>query len=96
MPDPAYTEEARKAKIKGTVILSAEIDEDGCARDISVAKSLGYGLDESAISALKIWRYSKPPKPTRVSIEVNFDPDFLADKPLLELSCEEFTRSMKK
>ncbi len=85
-PDAQYTEAAKNAGIKGTVRLSALVGIDGCARDIRVLSSLGYGLDESAVDAVKRWRwrteridFPKTPdgkaQPVRViAIEVNFDP----------------------
>lgn len=47
--EPAYTEDARKAKAEGAVILRADIGADGRPHDIRVVKRLGYGLDESAV-----------------------------------------------
>src|SRR5580698_8374504 len=44
--DPEYSEEARKAKYSGTVVLAVIVDTEGKARDIHVVKSLGMGLDE--------------------------------------------------
>ncbi len=75
--DPEYSEEARKAKYSGTVLLSVIVDTEGKARDIRVIKSLGMGLDEKAIEAVQKWKF-KPGmnKGTavnvRAQIEVNF------------------------
>jgi protein TonB len=55
--EPAYTEDARKAKVEGAVTLWAEIRTDGKPYAIRVTKGLGYGLDESAINCLSEWRY---------------------------------------
>ena len=55
--EPEYTEEARKARIQGTVILRIEVDENGRARNISVRQSLGLGLDERAIEAVRQWKF---------------------------------------
>ncbi len=54
---PEYTEEARHLGIEGTVILKAGIDENGEVGNIELIKGLGYGLDESAISAVKSWKF---------------------------------------
>lgn len=75
--EPAYTDEARQAKIQGPVMLSLVIDPQGRARNIRVTKSLDKGLDQQAISAIGKWRFSpglKDGKPVRVAanIEVNF------------------------
>ena len=75
--DPEYSEEARKAKYSGTVMLAVIVDIEGHARDIHVVKSLGMGLDEKAIEAVEKWKF-KPgmkggsPVNVRATIEVNF------------------------
>jgi TonB family protein len=74
---PDYTEEARKAKYQGTVLLYIEVDPSGKATNIRVQRSLGLGLDEKAIEAVKQWKF-KPgyrdgnPVPVSATIEVNF------------------------
>jgi periplasmic protein TonB len=75
--DPEYSEEARKAKYSGTVMLSVIVDAEGRARDIHVAKSLGMGLDEKAIEAVEKWKFKPGMKGgqavnVRATIEVNF------------------------
>jgi TonB family protein len=75
--DPEYSEEARKAKYSGSVMLSIVVNTDGKAEQIAVVKSLGMGLDEKAIEAVQKWRF-KPgmnkgvPVKVRAQIEVNF------------------------
>jgi len=54
--DPEYSEEARRAKISGSVLLKMTIGADGFAR-ISSAARIGYGLDEKAIEAVQKWRF---------------------------------------
>ncbi len=75
--EPEYSEEARKAKFSGTVVLYIEVDPTGKATNIRVQRSLGLGLDEKAIEAVKKWRFSpgkKNGQPVTVAatIEVNF------------------------
>ena len=55
--DPEYSEEARKAKHQGTVELYIEVWPDGVARKIIIRRSLGLGLDEKAIEAVKQWKF---------------------------------------
>ena len=55
---PQYTPEAKRASIEGTVVLYTQVYPDGRAHNIKVLSSLGSGLDEKAIEALKQWRFS--------------------------------------
>jgi protein TonB len=55
--DPEYSEEARKAKHQGTVELYVEVEPDGRAHKVVVRRSLGLGLDEKAIEAVRQWRF---------------------------------------
>src|SRR5208282_4829730 len=76
-PDPEYSEEARKAKFQGTCVLWVVVGADGKPRDIRVARTLGLGLDEKAIEAVKTWRFEpgkKDDKPvaTMINVEVTF------------------------
>jgi protein TonB len=77
-PIPQYSDEARKAKYQGTVVLQVTITTDGRAVNISVVKGPGLGLEEKAIEAVKGWKF-KPavgpggkPVATIVPIEVTF------------------------
>jgi TonB family protein len=55
--EPAYTESARNARLQGTVELSLDVDPHGNATNLRVTHSLGMGLDEEAIEAVKRWRF---------------------------------------
>lgn len=55
--EPEYSEEARKAKYSGSVLLTVVVDENGAPRDIHVVRPLGLGLDEKAIEAVHRWRF---------------------------------------
>jgi len=75
--DPEYSEEARKAKYSGTVVLQLVVDAGGKARDIRVVRSLGLGLDEKAIEAVNKWKFrpgvkNGQPVAVQATIEVNF------------------------
>jgi TonB family protein len=87
--DPQYTDEAAKANIKGTVRLTASIGKDGCAANIKVVDSLGYGLDEAAVSALERYRFHKPAKPMTINVEFDFDPKFSSRVPVIKAKCKE-------
>lgn len=53
--EPEYSEDARKAKYAGTVVLYIEIDPNGHPTNIRVQRSLGMGLDEKAMEAVRKW-----------------------------------------
>ncbi|MFZ0687861.1 MAG: energy transducer TonB [Terriglobales bacterium] len=72
-PDPEYSEEARKAKYQGTCVLYVVVGPDGRPRDVRVQRTLGLGLDEKAIEAVKTWRFepaTKDGKPVAVAINI--------------------------
>jgi TonB family protein len=75
--EPQYTEEARGARIQGTVLLGIDIDPQGMARNIEVVRGLEPGLDQKAVEAVRQWQF-KPgtkdgtPVTVRANIEVNF------------------------
>jgi TonB family protein len=54
----SYTDEARRREIEGVVTVQAEFDINGGFKILRVVKGLGYGLDESALAALKNWRFN--------------------------------------
>jgi TonB family protein len=75
--EPEYTDEARRAKIQGTVVLRIEVDTRGQAQNITVRQSLGLGLDERAIEAVRRWRFrpgyrNGKPWATAAMVQVNF------------------------
>ena len=74
---PQYTDEARAARVRGTIELRATVREDGTVKVDNVTKGLGYGLDEAAVAAVEQWKFipgKKDGKPVSVmtSILVNF------------------------
>jgi TonB family protein len=77
--NPAYTDEARLAKLEGSVLLSVVVGADGQPRDIQVARPLGLGLDEKAVENVRAWQF-KPgakngnPVDVLVQLEVFFRP----------------------
>lgn len=76
-PDPEYSEEARKAKYQGTVVLWVVIGPDGRPHDMRVQRSLGMGLDEKAMEAVRTWKFEPAKKDgqavaVQINVEVNF------------------------
>ncbi len=75
--EPNYTDEARAAKIEGTVALSVVVGTDQRVHDIKILKSLDAGLDANAIQAIRAWKFqpgTKNGKPVavRARIDVNY------------------------
>jgi TonB family protein len=75
--EPEYSEEARKAKFMGTVLLYVEVNERGQPQNPRILRAVGMGLDEKAIEAVMKWRFQpgrKDGKPVTVAaqVEVNF------------------------
>ena len=76
--EPEYSEEARRARYQGIVVLQAVIRRDGQVDMIHLVRSLGFGLDQNAIEALKKWRFRPAmkdgmPVDSTLNIEVRFN-----------------------
>jgi protein TonB len=77
MVHPVYTELARKARLQGSVIVKAIIDERGRVTNVEILKPLPMGLDKSAADAVQQWRFRPATlkgRPVKVyySLTVNF------------------------
>jgi TonB family protein len=75
--EPEFSDEARKAKYQGTVLLTIEVGEDGQPHKLQVLRGLGLGLDEKAIEAVSRWKFRpalRNGRPVRAAatIAVNF------------------------
>jgi TonB family protein len=75
--EPEYSEQARVARLQGTVVVEGIIDERGHTADLRVRQPLGLGLDEKAIEAVKMWRFrpaTRDGKPLAITaiFELNF------------------------
>jgi periplasmic protein TonB len=76
---PAYTADAMRAKVQGSVWLECIVMPDGSVGEVKVTRSLDpiFGLDQEAIKAAKMWRF-KPgirqgePVPVIITIELTF------------------------
>jgi len=59
------------------LLLQVIVETDGRLRDVRVVRSLGFGLDEKALEAVRQWRFDPArkngqPVAVVVNIEVNF------------------------
>ena len=76
-PDPPFTKGAKAAKLQGTGVYSAVIDDSGNVAEVEVVRPLDKGLDENAMQTLRTWKF-KPatkdgkPVPVKVMVEVAF------------------------
>jgi len=76
-PEPEFSEEARKAKYQGVCTLGLVVGVDGRPTNIRVLSSLGMGLDEKAIEAVRTWKFEPAmkdghPVPVEIALEVDF------------------------
>jgi TonB family protein len=76
-PEPDYSDEARKIRLQGVVVVSAVVAPDGRPTRLRIARSLGMGLDEKALEAVNRWRFEPArkdgqPVAVQISIEVDF------------------------
>ncbi len=79
-PKPKYTADAMRAKVQGTVAMSAVVLPDGTVTDIRVVRSLdqSFGLDEEAKKTAAQWRFRPgllkgEPVAVRILIELDFN-----------------------
>ncbi len=76
-PDPEFSEEARKAKVSGNVIVYLQVDTNGRPTHVHVIRGIGLGLDEKAVEAVRQYKF-KPamenghPVAVEMNVEVNF------------------------
>jgi periplasmic protein TonB len=76
-PEPEFSEEARKAKYQGVVVLNIIVGVDGRVHSPRVVRSLGMGLDEKALEGVKIWKFDPSKKDGRpVAVEMNIEVAF--------------------
>lgn len=75
--DPDYSEQARLSRYNGTVVLGVVIDEKGDPKDIRVLRSLGLGLDEKAVEAVRRWRFRPGLRDGKaVAVDANIEVNF--------------------
>ena len=56
-PDPVYTDEARRLRIEGEVLVEVIFRASGQVQTVRVVKGLGHGLDEAALRAAEQIRF---------------------------------------
>jgi len=73
-----FSDEARRAKYQGVVLISMIVDTNGNPQNPRVVRPLGMGLDEKALEAVRKYKFKpamkdgKTPVPVMITVEVNF------------------------
>jgi protein TonB len=76
-PEPEFSEEARKSKVSGNVLVYLQVDEQGRPMHVRVLRGLGMGLDEKALEAVRQYRFKPAMENGRpVAVEMNVDVNF--------------------
>ncbi|MDQ2833056.1 MAG: TonB family protein [Acidobacteriota bacterium] len=75
--EPEFSEEARKAKVAGNVLVNLWVDANGLPQHVHVIRGVGMGLDEKAIEAVKQYKFrpameNGKPVLVELNVEVNF------------------------
>ena len=75
--EPEFSEEARKKKVSGNVIIAAVVDVDGRTNGLWVLGPLGLGLDPKAAQAVRQYTFQPAtchdqPVRSTFRVEVNF------------------------
>jgi periplasmic protein TonB len=77
---PRYTNEAMRARVQGTVLVSCIVRTDGVCGDVHVVRGLepAFGLDDEAIKAAREWRFRPGMrKGMPVAVQVTMEIDFV-------------------
>jgi protein TonB len=75
-PDAEFTEEARKNKFYGNVLVDVVVDEQGRPTNVRCVRDVGMGLGEKAVEAVRLYKFKpsmKDGKPVKVEVTVNVD-----------------------
>jgi len=77
-PNPEYTDQARKRKVRGSVLLSLVVTAEGDVREPKVIRSLDQDLDKQAVAAVSKWKFTPAtkdgqPVSVRIKVEASFN-----------------------
>ncbi len=78
--EPEFSEKARKAKVGGNVLVNLYVDTNGNPIHVRVIRSVGMGLDEQAVEAVRQYKFrpameNGKPVLVELNVEVNFQID---------------------
>lgn len=77
-PEAEFSDEARRAKYQGVCVIALIVDAQGNPQNVHVVRSLGMGLDEKAMEAVRKYKFrpamkdGKTPVPVEITVEVDF------------------------
>ncbi len=76
-PSPEYSDEARRAKYQGVVVMKLVVNQEGIPTNIRIIRPLGMGLDEKALECVRKWKFQPAedegrPIPMEIAVEVSF------------------------
>jgi TonB family protein len=77
-PNPAFSDQARRLKFQGIVVLAVVIDREGNVAHVQIVRALGLGLDAKAAEQVRTWKFEPAkrdgvPVPVLVTVEVSFN-----------------------
>ncbi len=76
-PNPPYTDEARKFRLSGTVLLLALVEANGSLKPLRIERGLPFGINEYSLKLLPTWKCSPAmldgnPVAALIPIEITF------------------------
>lgn len=77
MPEAEYTDQARRKKISGVVLLSFVVAKDGTVHDAYVTKGVEESLDKQSLNTVSKWKFQPAtrdgqPVAVRIQAEMSF------------------------
>lgn len=77
-PEAEFSDEARRAKYQGECVVGLIVDAQGNPQNVHIVRSLGMGLDEKALEAVRKYKFKpamrdgRTPVAVQVNVIVNF------------------------
>jgi TonB family protein len=77
-PEAEFSDEARRSKYQGVCVVALIVDAQGNPQNVHVVRTLGMGLDEKAMDAVRKYKFKPAHKPdgTPVAVPISVEVDF--------------------